>query len=171
MQIRAPIALKAALKALTDVVLPALPADNQMAQEQGHLIVALLSLIADRIGTEFAYDKDELARLIGLGDQLNGDTPFAEALDQARAILAKAGASPADLQATIAMLRGAIGQQATALSARSDAEAQAASKAILQSGREQTLRERSWLLSQGWEVDPASVPPIAALLDNESKTS
>jgi hypothetical protein len=35
---------------------------------------------------------------------------------------------------------------------------------VLAMSKEQLLRDRSWLLMQGWEPDPKSIPPIAELL-------
>ncbi len=37
-------------------------------------------------------------------------------------------------------------------------------KACLANAKEQLLRERSWLVMQGWEADPSEVPPIESLI-------
>ena len=37
-------------------------------------------------------------------------------------------------------------------------------KATLAMSREQLLRERAWVITQGWEPDPKAVPPIEELL-------
>jgi hypothetical protein len=49
-----------------------------------------------------------------------------------------------------------------------DEAAQAAvQKTVLVMSKQQLLRDRSWLLMQGWEPDPNSVPGIAELLTSK----
>jgi hypothetical protein len=168
MQIRAPIALQAIIKSMTDVVLPALDADNQLAQEQGHLIVGLLTLMAQRLPLQYAYDVDELRRICELGEKLqtiDADAQVAVALAEATAVLARVSADPAELIAVIGTLGATIGSKVQSLAAKRDASSRAACRAVLAASREQQLRERSWLLMQGWEADRGAVPPIEELLD------
>lgn len=167
MQLRAPIAIKAALKSLTQVIAPAIDPDNKLAQEQFGLIVGLLTLIGDRLPLEFHYDVDELRRLTRLGHDLQEiavSAALAEPVTGGEDVLARAAASPDELIAAIAALRSAIGQTAQQLSARSDPVSQRGVRAILANASEQQLRERSWLLLQGWETNPASVPAIETLI-------
>ncbi len=159
MQIRAEIALKAVLKSLTDVVLPALDPDNKLAQEQSQLVIGLLGLIAARLPLQHRYDADELARAIALAHRLGVDC------GQAADILERARVSPAELVSATDALNAAIGARIDAVAeGTSAAERKAMTTAVLASAHEQHLRERSWLLMQGWETDPGSVPPIEILL-------
>jgi hypothetical protein len=174
MQIRAPIALQAVLKSLTEVVLPAIAGDNKLAQEQAHLIVGLLRLIAERLPLEFHYDIDELTRLNALGRKLQDLTPdeaLAADIRRGEGVLARAGAAPAELIDAIGILRAAIGECVQRLATVDDATGRVAARAVLDAAREQQLRERSWLLMQGWEIDPRSVPPIESLIATRASES
>lgn len=157
MQIRPDIALQAVLKSLQDVVLPALDPENKLAQEQAQLVVGLLSLVALRLPLQFRYDVDELARLVELARTLGLD-PGGPA-----EVLRRAGADPDEVVAAVGALRAAIGDRTDTLG-DADTDARAA---VLTAAREQHLRERSWLLMQGWEVDPASVPAIEKLIGGD----
>ena len=154
MQIRPDIALQAVLKSLHDVVLPAVDADNKLAQEQAQLVVGLLTLVAQRLPLQFRYDVDELTRLLALARTLGLDSA---AQDD---VLRRAGAGPDEVVAAVGALRAAIGDHIDTLG-QGDAAARAA---VLAAAREQHLRERSWLSMQGWEVDPATVPAIETLI-------
>ena len=155
MQIRPDIALQAVLKSLQDVVLPAVDPANHLAQEQAQLVVGLLGLVASRLPLQFRYDVDELARLVTLARTLGLDA--AAPAD----VLRRAGAGPNEVVAAVGDLREAIGDRIAALDGEGFADARAA---VLTAAREQHLRERSWLLMQGWEVDPATVPAIETLI-------
>jgi hypothetical protein len=160
MQIRPEIALQAVLKSLADVVLPALDPDNKLAQEQAQLVVGLLTLVATRLPLQHGYDVDELIRAITLARAIGVPADnAADTLDRARV-------SPTELVSAIASLNSAIGLQIDAVMATAPADIRAAtSAAVLAAAHEQHLCERSWLLMQGWETDPRSVPAIESLLE------
>lgn len=177
MDLRPELQLKAAIKALTDVVLPAVDPNNKLAQEQGHLAVGMLSIALERLPLLYRYDRDELKRQLALAARLQAltaGTPGAEAERAALAdgaaqgseLLDRAGAEPGALEASNGDLRARIGALVTALYAGNDpATLKDVSAVLLASGREQLLRERAWLIGQGWEPDPAAVPSIESLLE------
>lgn len=167
MQIRAPIVLQAVIKSLVEIVLPAVAADNRMAQEQAQLILGLLTLLEQRMPHEFAYDLDELNRLAALGRNLQQLAPDAELTLQVRhgeEVLARAGATPGELLDAVGALRGAIGEHVSRLENQDDGHGAIARRAVLDCAREQQVRERAWLLMQGWEIDPASLPALESLI-------
>jgi hypothetical protein len=174
MQIRAPIILQSTIKALVEVVIPAIATDNRMAQEQAQLIVGLLTLLKQRQPDEWRYDLDELQRLTALGSNLQQLAPAAELLSQlqcGRRVLARAGATPGDLIAAVGALRAAIGEHVSRLDNLDEGSGAAAARLVLQAAREQQLRERAWLLMQGWEIDPASLPSLDALIPGLTATA
>jgi hypothetical protein len=166
MQIRPTVALQAILKSLTQVIVPALDPQNKMAQEQVGLVVGLLTLLEDRLPKTFAYDLDELNRWTQLATMLHpvGDGVLASAMNQGNDVLARAKATPDEVVATVGLLRAAIGKTAQRIAASCDPESRNAVQAILDVSAEQQLRERSWLLMQGWETAPDSVPAIELLI-------
>lgn len=168
MQLRAPIAIQAVLKSFADVVLPAIAPDNTLAQEQARLIIGLLTLVARRLPLEYDYDLDELRRATMLARALNELVPDA-AFDRQRRhcedVLKRAGASPIELQHAIRELRASLGDRIHAVAALDAVAARESARCVLDAAREQQLRERAWLAPQGWESDPAALPPIESLLE------
>jgi hypothetical protein len=176
MQMRSDIQIKSVLKAMVDVVLPALDPANQLAQEQARLCMGLLDLLSRQLPLQFRFDCDELTRLRAMGEGLLPladpravDAPardaLADALRVSGDVLARAKADPAEVVHSVRVLRAATGalvQQACAGTSRSDAAR--LERIVLESSREQLLRDRTWLLSQGWESDPASFAPIETLI-------
>ncbi|MBB4633301.1 hypothetical protein [Sphingosinicella soli] len=167
MQIRPELALQAVLKSLTEVIAPSVDPHDKMAQEQVSIVIGLLTLISDRLPHTHAYDCDELGRLVYLAQdiaQAADSEALSFTLDRGIVVLERAKASPGDIVAAIAALRSAIGEIAAGLASRKDAIGRAAVRALLDASSTQLLRERSWVLMQGWENDPSTVPEIEALI-------
>ncbi|VVQ15410.1 hypothetical protein [Pseudomonas fluorescens] len=174
MQMRPEVQIQSILKAMRDTVVPALDPNNKLAQEQAKLIMGMLALMQKQMPVQFRFDCDELERLIGFSHEMQalsiGAAEAVDALQQdgemARKILAGAQASPAHVLGAVKKLRSTIGSAVTHLFSAADAAGQAKlKKLVLTVSREQLLRDRSLLLTQGWEPDPAKVPDIESLLD------
>lgn len=176
MQLRPPIQIQSILKAMTDVVLPAIDPDNKLAQEQVRLIMGTLTLMSQQIPMQFRFDCDELARLIEFSHELrrlakggSETQSAAHALDDVTAAasgaLDRAKATPEEIERYVLGLRSATGSVVTQVYRDGDASSQdRVQKAVLAMSREQLLRDRSWLMSQGWEPDAKLVPAIETLL-------
>lgn len=176
MQMRPGIQLQAVIKALSDVVLPAIHPDNKLAIEQGKLSIGLLALLAQQLPMQFRFDCDELARLIAtsreLGTQAQGGAGTQAAVEALNAatlvagrVLDAARSSPADIEAAVRSLRAATGTLVTEVHRDGDAACRPKIQTtVLAMSQEQLLRDRSMLLMQGWEPDPKAIPPLADLL-------
>lgn len=176
MQMRPDVQIQSILKSMSDVVLPAIDPDNKLAQEQARLCMGLIGLMARQLPLQFEYDCDELARLIRFANDLCAvDSPVepsratAEALGtsarEAAAVLACARATPEQVYQEVRALRVATGRVVTALCHDGESAARArVQQRVLAMSREQLLRERAWVISQGWEPDPRAVPNIESLL-------
>lgn len=176
MELRPEFLLRAAAKAMTDVVLPALDPDNKLAQEQGHLVLASLNLAVQRLPQLYAFDCDELTRSVGFAAELGqiahgGGTGSAVAQELAQSaargadVLARAKADPAELNAANIDLRDKIGALVAAL--YSDAPEDVLGKvgrAVTANAAEQLLRDRAWVALQGWEPGAAELPELGTLL-------
>jgi len=80
-------------------------------------------------------------------------------------VLSRARAEPNELEAANFDLREKIGALITAAYSATDAtKLEQISAAITSHAKEQLLRDRSWLISQGWEPDPAAIPDIETLI-------
>ena len=70
MQMRPDPQIKSVIKAMNDVVLPAVDPQNKLAQEQVRLCMGLLGLMAKQLPLQFRFDCDELARLSAYSAEL-----------------------------------------------------------------------------------------------------
>lgn len=178
MQMRPDIQIQSMIKSMTDVVLPAIDSDNKLAQEQAQITVAMLQLMQKQLPLAFRYDRDELARLQTLGEELaeharGGDRTetAAETLEasseHALGVLDRARAEPTELQDAIKLLRADVGTLIQTLFQEGDPNSRALARSmVLNATADQLLRERAWLIEQGWEPDPEAIPPIKELLSN-----
>lgn len=176
MQLRSEIQIASMIKAMKDVVIPALDSSNRLAIEQSQLIVGMLDLLASQLPIQFRFDRDELGRLLlGLESlaAICAEAPSLQATatqlreQQAAAaeLHARCSVDPGELTAAVRALRVAVsavvveaGQQAPA------ATAERIERVVLALSREQLLRDRAMVAPQGWEADPAALPSIRALL-------
>lgn len=176
MELRPELMLRAAAKAMTDVVLPALDPGNKLAQEQGHLVLASLNLALQRLPQMYRYDCDALARSIGFAGQLGeianeagvagtDAATLAQSAASGADVLARANADPAELEAVNLALNEQIGALVAALSAAApDGVLREMGRVVTAHSAEQLLRDRAWVAPQGWEPAAASLPELGSLL-------
>lgn len=173
MQLRSDIQLRSIIKALSEVVRPAIDPSNGPASEQLHIAVALLTLMEQRLPLQFAFDCDELRRLETFGRHLHalaeGRTGPAlgevdNAADAGSDVLARAKADPGEVLAAVRRLRSACGAATTALRQVEGVDQGGLRDCVLAYSEAQLLRDRSWLKSQGWESDPTALPDIETLI-------
>ena len=175
MQLRADIQIQSVLKAMTDVILPALDPQNQLAQEQVRLCMGLLSVLRQQLPLQFKFDLDELKRQIALTErllELAGGHEFGDHSvsklqgEHAKAVdvLQRAKAGPDEVLAAVRALRSVTGELLQAEDLQKSPLCPAVDHAVLESSRAQLLRDRSWVLAQNWEANPAAIPPIDTLL-------
>lgn len=172
MQLRPDISIHAMIKSLTDAVLPAVDPNNKLALEQLQLTIGLLSMMEQRMPLEFKFDCDELDRLLGFAAELKRHARGGEALadlvaseTQGADVRRRAQASPAEVVAANRALRAASGAVAASAYRDGTPEQRAAiMKTVLSMSGQQLLRDRAWVMPQGWEAQPELVPPIADLL-------
>lgn len=171
MDMRPSLQLQTAIRAMADVVLPAVDPANKLAQEQAQLVIGTLGLMQQRLALWYRYDRDELRRYLELNGELaaarGGARTQAAAAELARAAAAgadvyeRARAEPAELEAAVLALRAAVGELVAAADADGEpAGLSALQRAVLAAARVQTLRERAWLAPTGFESDPKSLKPI-----------
>lgn len=179
MQLRADIQLRAAIKALTDTVAPAIDASNKLAVEQLGMVIGILQFVEQRLPLQFQFDCNELARLIGLAAALDGAVEGSQgenATQELRKVasagalvLDRAKADPAEVLEAVRGLRHACGAVTTAAFGLEDlAVREAVSAKVLAYSKEQTLRDRSWLIGLGFESPNSGIPAIAELLATDA---
>ena len=168
MQLRSEIQLASMIKAMKDVVIPAVDAKNDLAIQQAHLIVGLLNLMVHQLPMQFRFDRDEVKRLIAAAQSLSqlptADRAIGEAAQQLEAsraaaavVLDRCTTDPAELVTAVRDMRETLGALMSAAAGGKDAVALGAvEKVVLGLSREQLLRDRSLMLPQGWEPDASA---------------
>lgn len=166
MDIRPSLQIQVMIKAMEQVVVPAVDPVNKIAHEQASLVLATLRVLEQRMPLWRNYLRDELRRLAALVDEIvsleDGDCEIRAALamlaQEGHALFARSDAETPDLeQATIA-LRNGIGRlmaEYKGLIHRTQL-----GRLILHASKEQLERERAWLLPFGFESDTSAIVPI-----------
>ena len=176
MDLRPALQVQTVIKAMTDVILPAVDPTNKLAQEQARLVIGMLHLVLQRQPLMYRYDRDELSRFLALADTLQSqarDLPgakealhaLANSVESGEDVLDRARAEPSELEMANFDLREKIGALITAIYAGTETgKLKHISDIVTAHAKEQLLRERSWLIGQGWEADPKSIPAIETLI-------
>ncbi len=176
MDLRPSLQIQTVIKALTDVVLPAVDPNNKLAQEQAKLAIGMLQIALQRQPLMYRYDRDELTRYLSLAEALQHEAESLPAAhDALRAlaasakagadVLARAGAEPGELEDANFELREKVGALVTlACSSTPISELKPITGLVNAHAKAQLLRERVWLIGQGWEADPKALPPIEELI-------
>lgn len=176
MQLRPDLQIQTVIKAMAEDVLPALDPDNQLARQAAELTIATLTMLNKQLPLTYRFDCDELDRLIKMAMTLTTHMRDSEKLDEAvsslqetaksgQQVLDRARAEPDEILSAIRDLRVSTsnavreGYQQGATQTVVNIE-----EIILSVSREQLLRDRSWLLMQGWESEPGKIPDIESLL-------
>lgn len=172
MEMRPQLQIQTVIKAMMEDVIPAMDQTNQLAMQSAQLTIGTLMLISQHLPLEYRYDCDELARLLATAKALSSQAAAVAAsgeLDKASVVAAdvfdRARAEPSEILDAIRSLRAATADTVRAVYAQGSDSVQAeVEKTVLAMSKEQLLRDRSWLLMQGWEPNPAAVPAIDSLL-------
>lgn len=176
MEMRPQLQIQTIIKALMEDILPALDQTNQLAMQSAQLAIGTLTLISQHLPLEYRYDCDELTRLVNTADTLQAQGAGGEqstsataalstAAKRGRDVLERARAEPSEILDVIHQMRAATAATVRAVYAEGDDAAQAkVQSTVLAMSKAQLLRDRSWLLMQGWEPDPSAVPAIDTLL-------
>tara|TARA_R110000787_G_scaffold211663_9_gene321494 strand:- start:19412 stop:19960 length:549 start_codon:yes stop_codon:yes gene_type:complete len=176
MQLRSEIQLKSMIKAMQDVVIPALDDRNRLAVEQAQLVTGMLGLMQHQMPLQYRFDRDELKRLI---ETLEGcrllceqDAGLSSHLEQhkrliaeSRVVLEGSKVDPDGLQQAVRALRFRIGELVSLANEHaSEGTRIQIEKNVLAASGAQLLRDRALLAPQKWEPDPAALPNIESLL-------
>lgn len=165
--------LAAAIKALDEVVAPAIDHANPLATEQLTLVVDALRVLRERVDHLPARHRFELgqhvasARLLA-PDAATASEPTRRALDAA---ITRGAAALQDPDATTGELREAAARVAaviTALVRESDGldpdVRRRIETAVVTAAETQIEVDRAWHLPQGFDPEPDSVPPLERVL-------
>lgn len=160
--------LQAVLKALSDVILPALPAEEHLARDQTRLVMGHLEIIHEQWQYALKFELENLALACELARELAALTVDGRLGDDLSAALAAAAAvASSDYQAVSdahRALKAVIDSVLTAGQADT-ALPPAMLAAVLRYNQRRAPRERIWHRAAGLDPDAAQLPSIAALFE------
>lgn len=157
--------LAVVIKALREVVAPAVDPANRLAVEQLHLSIATLGLVQQGLPLAHARARREMLNALALAEAVRaagGGDALGEAMAGARATLddPRTG-EPALNEARRALLVQT--EAAVAASAGTQAQ-QAVARAVVAASRAQFDLARAWCLGAGFETGTEGLPALDALL-------
>jgi hypothetical protein len=153
--------LRVVIKALRDVVAPAVDPDNRLAVEQLHLSLATLGLIEARLPLAGRRVRAELANAIVLAEAADA-SGLAGPLAAAKAALEDPHADAHQIDSHKSRLLAAV--SALVDTAPDGTGADALARAVVSASKPQFDLIRAWCLPAGFEPDPDEVLSIEELL-------
>jgi len=154
--------LSVVIKALSEVVAPAVDPANRLAVEQLHLSIATIGLVQRGLPLAHARARRELVNALDLADAVATAGGHVGSTDDARAALEEARASEADLDVVRKRLLAAIEAGVTA-SVGTKAETPVA-RAVIAASKAQFDLARAWGAPAGFEVERGALPSLESLL-------
>lgn len=157
--------LQVSLRALGEIVAPALAGADKHVIEQLHLVMAALGFMQARLSSEVGFQRAELEAYLALAEEVAANfkkhrgsacATLIEAVSVGRAALASATSQASDYQHSTRRLRELV----TALITASSSEAEAADlqATVLARGGAMIGDARLWCLPLGFELDPDALP-------------
>lgn len=156
------VQLQVALRALNDVVAPALGEAERHVVEQLHLAMATISFVKIRLPEARRYYRMELRHYLGLAGEAakiaGGNAQLKSTAEEGETVLADPEADIADYEAITGRLRDEV----TALASRSDDEIRAKlDRLVLDKSGELFPQYRRWASPFGFELKPETLPAPA----------
>jgi hypothetical protein len=171
MLIDEPVRLRALIRALQDVIIPAIPPEAQLAAEQAHLVRRHLSLMLDQADYHYRLQLAELAHFTALLRDLLACLPAArerrpeseparELLKRATPIAALDVPHAGELRLLITEVREAADSILGSALDAGEAPRRAAAHIVLDYAERQIERERVAVKSAGFDLDAAALPEL-----------
>lgn len=164
------VGLHAAIRALTDVVAPAVDPQHAQAGDQLRLAATYLGFLAQRLDHLHARHRWELKHALQMATALQ---PIAQAhrvhdaaqlVAGAEQLLASGGASTAALREATACLAAAVSGLVQESAAFDEASRRAVERLVLQASHERVALERAWYLPLRLDPDAHETRPLADFL-------
>ncbi|MDE2596601.1 MAG: hypothetical protein KGL44_06970 [Sphingomonadales bacterium] len=155
--------LQVALRALEEVVAPALGGAEKHVVEQFHLALLTIGFVKTRLPDVRRYARMELAGFVALADQsaaCAGDCPaLTAAAENGRAVLASAEVDTAEIEQASRRLRdevAALGSNCQDSAVRSRLD-----RLVVDHATILTAQARQWAMPFGFELKPEELAPPA----------
>jgi hypothetical protein len=148
--------LASVVRALHGVVLPALPKEASLAQEQVMLAMGHIQIILAQMDAAPEFLAEEAADFAAMGAAVAAASVGGPATISAKSVLEAALQSSADIapEARTAVLQDAIDALLIALAKDGDAGARTAVQtAVLTQGAARADKDRRWFAAMGFDID------------------
>ena len=158
--------LKNIIKAVQDVIVPALPADEKLAQEQCRLIVGHVSMLKDQWKNAVRYEGGSYRLIRDLAQSLAAHVDAGQAEILREALSATHDTDELDIDALNAAIC-TIGHAVDKVILGEDGKKplpRAAWDVILAYGEKDALRSRVWFKGNGIDPDRADLPPLESVI-------
>lgn len=152
--------LASIVRSLTEVILPHLPPEASLAQEQVHLAIGHLQILRAQLDDVPAFEREELADALALAKALAASISGGAATAAALAGLgtAVADADGSDVRGQTSAINKGVDAVVKAVSADGDFGVKAKlSAVILEYEKVRVLKDRQWFLPFGFDtMEPAA---------------
>ncbi|MCE0761933.1 hypothetical protein LWC35_03250 [Pseudonocardia kujensis] len=169
---RTSMASRAACKAMTDTVLPALLATgDSQAIEQAHLVRDFLGYAADRVDLVDRRNRFHLRAALATAEAVEAQgvlpagEPVCAAVAEGRRVLADPDADDRAVVAALAALDGALCGLVRRLGTMAPDVRAAVERAVVAGSRPRLAADRSWVAPLGFDPEPATIPDLLGALD------
>jgi hypothetical protein len=162
--------LDSMMRAVTEIILPALGSSNSLATEQAGLLLGHMSVLRMQIDNAPRYLGVEMQAAKTLGRALvaeaSGGTETKASVATLTAALEERGTNgPAQADDRLERINEAIENLVYAMKEDGDAESRACvSKLILEHGKAAAERDRVWFSAMGFEAADSALPSFSDLL-------
>ncbi len=167
--------MRAMVKALAEVVIPALDSTNRTAIEQGNIVLGSLEVLRQQIDYAHWYEVADLLSLSKLArelseiDGLDADTKLKDAASAGAAMAARWDISLSQLHQPNFVLRDVISAVVGKAYKADQADIRDKVQAlVLAHSEEQLGRERAYVAGLKWDIYPESLQTIEASLQHAS---
>lgn len=169
--------LRASIRALEDVITPAIDASNPLAVEQLRMVRGYLALVADRLSLRHDRLRHQATGLLALGRRLlphaaacgeELEHAFQGAIDRVAAATAATDAPEDELMRSGTALAAAVSALVRECAVQDPKTRDAVERAVLQASGEWIDVERAWFAPLGFDHEAMSLPPLYQLLQPEA---
>jgi hypothetical protein len=145
--------LASAVRALEGVILPALPADADLAREQAMLVTGHLQIVLAQLLATPAFEQEEAEDFVSLAQAVAGLSGGGPLTAAAVAAMRQPGPTGSPAERTAAA-QDAIDELLLALAEDGAPEATAAVRArVLAQGADRADKDRRWFAAMGFDLD------------------
>lgn len=165
--------LRAAVKALVDVVAPSVAPSDPLANEQLRLVIEYLQFVRSRLDHLYERDRFELGHHLAMAKALKALAPtlspatatlLERALEAGSQTESRLGAPPIELKAAAADLAAAVREIVREAASFEAGIRGKVERSVLDGSERRIAFERAWYLPLGFDPAPAEVAPLAEVL-------